>query len=81
MHIWELKANYGRKVWTINAQCVYQKRILQNVWMEQRRQEIQFERWNNERGKEWREIVDIYRKNKENRLIDNVGEKQNIIEE
>ena len=49
--------------------------------MEQRRQEIQFERWNNERGKEWREIVDIYRKNKENRLIDNVGEKQNIIEE
>ena len=36
---------------------------------------------NDERGKEWEEIVEIYRKNKKKRSIDNRGEEQNMIEE
>ena len=34
-----------------------------------------------EREKEWGEIVEIYRKNKENGSIDNIGEEQNTLEE
>ena len=36
---------------------------------------------NNEKGIKWGEIVKIYRKNKENRSIDNLREEQNILEE
>ena len=36
---------------------------------------------NNERSKEWGEIVGIYRKNKKNRSIDNMQEEQNMLEE
>ena len=35
---------------------------------------------NDERRKEWGGIVEIYRKNKENRSIDNIREEQNILE-
>ena len=34
---------------------------------------------NDERGKEWGQIVEIYRKYKENRSIDNIGGDQNIL--
>ena len=37
--------------------------------------------FNDERGKEWGEIVKIYRKNNKNRSIDNIGEEQNLLEE
>ena len=33
---------------------------------------------NDERGKEWGEIVQIYRKNKKKRSLDNIQEEQNI---
>ena len=36
---------------------------------------------NDRRGKEWGEIVEIYRKNKKNISIDNIKEEQNILEE
>ena len=36
---------------------------------------------NDRRGKEWEEIVEIYRKNKKNISIDNIKEEQNILEE
>ena len=35
---------------------------------------------NDERGKERREIVEIYRKNKKNRSTDNIQEERNILE-
>ena len=37
---------------------------------------------NDERKKEWGKIVEVYRKNKKNRSIDNnIGEEQNIFED
>ena len=36
---------------------------------------------NDERGKQWGDIVEIYRKNKKNRSIDNIQEEQDILEE
>ena len=35
---------------------------------------------NDERGKEWGEILGIYRKNKKNRPTDNIGEEQSVLE-
>lgn len=37
--------------------------------------------WIRNRVKEWAEILEIYRKNKENRSIDNIGEEKYILEE
>ena len=37
--------------------------------------------FNDETGKEWAEIVEIYRRNNKNRSIDNIGEEQNLLEE
>ena len=36
---------------------------------------------NDQRGKEWGEILGIYRKNKKNRPTDNIGEEQSVLEE
>ena len=36
---------------------------------------------NDERGKEWGEIVEIYRKYKKNRSVYNIGQEQNVLEE
>lgn len=44
LHVRELKANYGRKVWTIDAKYVNQKTILQKcLGIYQKREESQFE--------------------------------------
>ena len=44
LHVRELKANYGRKVWTIDAKYVNQKTILQKcLGIYQKLQESKFE--------------------------------------
>ena len=79
LHMWELKANYGRKGLGNRSPMFHQKRIPRNMsWNKKGDKKFNL---NDERGKEWREIVEIYRINKENRSIDNIGEKQNILEE
>ena len=37
--------------------------------------------FNDKRGKECGKIVEIYRNNKENRSVDNIGEEQKLLEE
>ena len=72
-HMWELKANYGRKG-------------LDNRYPMCQSEEDKKFNLNDERRKEWGEIcrnlwVEIYRKNNKNRSIDNIQEEQNIVEE
>ena len=53
--------------------------MLQNV-LECKKEDKKFN-LNDEKGKEWGQIVEIYRQNKKNRSIDNIVEEQNILEE
>ena len=70
----ELKANYGKKVQGGRCQmCQSEEDTTEHV--------LECNNLNDQRGKEWGEIVKIYRKNMENRSTDNIGEKQNTVEE
>ena len=79
LYMWEFKANYGRKGLGNRSPMFHQKRIPQNMsWNKKGDKKFNL---NDQRGKEWEEIVEIYRISKENRSIDNIGEKQNMLEE
>ena len=72
--MWELKANYGKKVQGSRCQmCQSEEDTTEHV--------LECNNLNDQRGKEWGEIVKIYRKNMENSSTDNIGEKQNTVEE
>ena len=76
MHIWEIKANYGRKGWTIDVQS--EENTTKHL-LEYNRRDMKFN-LNYERGKEWVKITEIYRKKKEKRSADNTPEEQNLLE-
>ena len=72
--MWELKANHGKKVQGSRCQMGQSEEdTTENV--------LECNNLNDQRGKEWGEIVKIYRKNMENRSTDSIGEKQNTVEE
>ena len=59
-----MKANYGRKGF-----CQSEEDTTEHV-LECNKEDKKFN-LNDERGKEWGEMVEIYRRNKENRSVDN----------
>ena len=66
LHMWEVKANYGRK--DLDSRCpMYQSEedTTEHV-LECNKGDKKFN-MNDERGKEWGEIIEIYRKNNINR--------------
>ena len=78
--MWELKANYRRK--GLNNRCLISKSEVDTTEhvLECNTGDKKFN-LNDERGKQWGDIVEIYRKNKKNRSIDNIQEEQDILEE
>ena len=54
--------------------------ILQNMSYNVKKGDKKFD-FNDKRGKECGKIVEIYRNNKENRSVDNIGEEQKLLEE
>ena len=78
--MWEVEANCGRKDLDNRCpMCQSGEDTTEHV-LECNKGDKNFN-LNDERGKEWGEIVEIYRKNKKNRSIDNIGEVKNILEE
>ena len=77
LHMWHLKANYGRK--DLDNRCQSEDHTTGHV-LECNKEDKKLN-LNDERGKEWRETVEIYRKNKENISKNNIGEEQNTLEE
>ena len=80
LHMCEVKANYGRK--DLDSRCPMRqsegdttKHVLE---FDKRDKKFNL---NDERGKEWGQIVEIYRKNKKSRSILDIEEEQNILEE
>ena len=73
LHILELKANYGRKIWNMSI-CQSEEDTTEHV-LEYNKGDKKFN-LNDERGKEWGEILEIYRNNNENISIDNVEERE-----
>ena len=80
LHMWELKANYGRNGLDIRCPMSQSEKNTTECVLECNKGDKKFS-LNDKRGEEMGEIVEIYRKNKENRSIDNIGEEQNILEE
>ena len=80
LHIWELKVNYRRKgLDNRRPMCQSEEDTTEHV-LKFNKGDKKFN-LNDERGKEWSEIVEIYKKNKKNRPIDNIQEEQNVLEE
>ena len=80
LHMWEVKANYRRK--SLDSRCpMCQSELATTEHVLKCNKGNKKFNLNDERGKELGEIVKIYRKNKKNRSIDNIGEEQNILEE
>ena len=78
--MWEVKANYERKgLGNRFPMCQSEEDTTEHV-LEFNKGDKKF-KLNEERGKEWGEIVEIYRKNKKSRSIDNIGEERHILEE
>ena len=78
--MWEVKANYRRK--SLDSRCpMCQSELATTEHVLKCNKGNKKFNLNDERGKELGEIVKIYRKNKKNRSIDNIGEEQNIFEE
>ena len=78
--MWDLKAYYVRK--SLGDKCPVcrsEQDTIEHV-LEQNTGDKKFN-LNDERGKKWAEIVEIYRNIKEKISIDNIGEEQNIFEE
>ena len=80
LHMWELKANYGRQ--NLDNRCLMCQAEADTTEhaLECNKGDKKFN-LNDERGKEWREITEMYRKKKKDRSIGNIGEEQNIVEE
>ena len=77
--MWKLKADYVRKSLDNRCpMCQSEEDIIEHV-LQCKKGDTKFN-FNDDRGKEWREIVEIYKKNKDNRTIDNIGEEQNMLE-
>ena len=78
--MWEVKANYERKgLGNRFPMCQSEEDTTEHV-LEFNKGDKKF-KLNEERGKEWGEIVEIYGKNKKSRSIDNIGEERHILEE
>ena len=78
--MWELKANYGEEGLDNRCpMCQSEEDTTEHV-LEYNIGQKKFN-LNHERRKEWKEIVEIYRKNKKNRSIDNIKEERNMLEE
>ena len=80
LHMWELKANYGRQ--NLDNRCLMcqpEENTTEHA-LECNKGDKKFN-LNYERGKEWRKIAEMYRKKKKNRSIGNIGEEQSIVEE
>ena len=80
LHMWELEANYGQKGLDNRCPVCQSERDTTEYVLERNKGDKEFN-LNDERRKEWGGIVEIYRKNKENRSIDNIREEQNILEQ
>ena len=76
----ELKANYGRKGLGNRCPMCQSEEDTTEHALECNKEYKNFN-LNDEKGKELGEIVEIYRKNKKKRLIDNKQEEQNMLEE
>lgn len=66
LHKQELKGNYGRGSMPIVS-----------VTRKWNKGDKKFN-LNNEKGREWEGIIEIYRKNKNNRSWDNIGDEKNV---
>ena len=78
--MWELKANYGRKGLDNRCSvCQSEDDTTEHV-LECNKGDKKLN-LNDERGKEQKEIKEIYRKNNKSRSVDNIQEEQNILEE
>ena len=78
--MWEVKANCERKGLDNRfPMCQSEEDTTEHV-LEFNKGDKKF-KLNEERGKEWGEIVEIYRNDKKSRSIDNIGEQRNILEE
>ena len=94
LHMWGLKDSYWRK--GLANRCPMCQHSLPKVFLVgqglNQRRTLHNKSWNitketlkltlnDQRGKEWGEILGIYRKNKKNRPTDNIGEEQSVLEE
>ena len=71
LHMWEFKVNYGKKGLDNRCpMCQSEVHTTKHV-LECNKGDKKFN-LNDERGEEWGEIVEIYRKNKKNRSIDKI---------
>ena len=80
LHMWELKANYERKGLDNRCPMCQSKEDTTKHVLECNKGDKKLNS-NDKRGKECGEIVEICRKNKKNRSIDNTQEEQNMLEE
>ena len=78
LHMWGLKANYGKKGLDIRCPiCQSEVDTAEHV-LECNIGDKKFNQ-NDDKGKEWGEIVEIYRKNKKSRSIDNIQKEHNML--
>ena len=80
LHMWELKVNYGRQNLDNRFLVCQAEADTTEDALECNKGDKKFN-LNDEIGKEWREITEMYRKKKKDRSIGNIGEEQNIVEE
>ena len=78
--MWELKANYGSKGLDNRCSACQSEDDTTEHVLECNKGDKKLN-LNDERGKEQKEIKEIYRKNNKSRSVDNIQEEQNILEE
>lgn len=80
-YMWELKANYSGKGLEYRCpRCSSEEEYYRTCLIMLKKGDKKFN-FNDKRGKECGKIVEIYRNNKENRSVDNIGEEQKLLEE